>query len=341
MRSVLFEIPRLPAAAIYVLIGVVAVAFVVRLLTAWRAPDARKEFPSILMLSALMAAAFVGLFIYWRGNPILVRSYGFMLMIGFAAGTLLAMREAKRKGMEPEVILDFAIWALLASIVTARLVYVMLNPESYEERPTDVFKLWGGGLSFHGGLIGGVIALIVFCHRRKLSFWTMSDVITPSVPLGYALTRFGCFLNGCCYGAPTDLPWACVFPDDHNQGLNTPPSHPTQIYSLLLSLVVFGVLWGVRQRMSFSGQLFCLYLIFYSVERFIIEFFRKGATAEPFMRTSITQAQAASLALIVLAALMWRTRKRLSAKEKLRAAPVEPPSPTRKKKKEKVGGRKA
>jgi len=341
MRSVLVEIPPLPSLLAYGLMGVVAVLFVVRLITAWRSPEARKEFPSIAVLSALMAAAFIGLLTYWRGNPILVRSYGFMLMLGFAAGTLVTLREAKRRGVEAEVFLDFAIWALGSSIVAARLVFVMLNAADYEDEPNKIFQLWGGGLSFHGGLAGGIVALIVFCRRRKLSFLTMGDIIAPALPLGYAFARVGCFLNGCCYGTPTKAPWAVVFPDEHIIGAKTLPSHPTQIYSLLLSLVIFGILWGVRTRTKFSGQLICLYLILYSVERFIVEFFRKDVTAAPFMRTPLTQAQVASIALIVFCVWGWRVLARRAARAKARAAQPQPPPPVRKRKREKAGAKKS
>ncbi len=324
----------------YVLMGVVAVLFVVRSMTAWRSSEARKEFPSIFILSALMAAAFIGLLMYWRGNPIMVRSYGFMLMLGFAAGTFVTLREAKRRGVEAEVFLDFAIWALVSSIVAARLVFVMLNYADYEDDSNKIFQLWGGGLSFHGGLAGGIIALIVFCQRRKLSFLTMGDIIVPSLPLGYAFARVGCFLNGCCYGTPTKLPWAVVFPDEHLTGAKTLPSHPAQIYSLILSLVIFGIMWGVRTRAKFSGQLIFLYLILYSIERFIIEFFRKDVTAAPFMRTPLTQAQAASIALIVFCVWFWRVLARRAAREKARAEQAQQPSPVRKKKREKAGAKK-
>lgn len=340
MRSVLVEIPRLPSTLAYGLMGVVAVLFVVRLITAWRSPEARKEFVSIAFLSALMAAAFIGLLMYWRGHPILVRSYGFMLMLGFAAGTFVTLRGAKRRGMEAEVFLDFAIWALVSSIVAARLTFVMLNYADYEDDFGKVFQLWGGGLSFHGGLAGGIIALAVFCQRRQLSFLTMGDIIAPALPLGYAFARVGCFLNGCCYGTPTKLPWAVAFPDEHFPGAQTPPSHPTQIYSLLLSLVVFGILWGMRTRAQFAGQLVFLYLVLYSIERFIIEFFRKDVTAAPFMRTPLTQAQAVSIVLIIFCAWFWHVLARHAAREKARATQPQPPPPARKKKREKAGTKK-
>ncbi|MCS6860450.1 MAG: prolipoprotein diacylglyceryl transferase [Abditibacteriales bacterium] len=336
MRSVLVEIPPLPSLLAYALMGVVLILFVVRLVTAWRSAETRKEFPSVVLLSALMAAAFIGLLIYWRGHPILVRSYGFMLMLGFAAGTFVTLREARRCGVDAEVFLDFAIWALVSSIVAARLTFVMLNAADYEDDFGKVFQLWGGGLSFHGGLAGGIIALIVFCRRRKLPFLRIGDLIAPALPLGYAFARVGCFLNGCCYGTPTKVAWAVAFPDEKFAGAHTPPSHPTQIYALLLSLVVFGVLWGVRTRTKFAGQLICLYLILYSIERFIVEFFRKDVTAAPFLRTPLTQGQVASIVLIVLCVWFWRVLARRAEREKAR---VEQEPPQRKKKREKASAK--
>jgi phosphatidylglycerol:prolipoprotein diacylglycerol transferase len=131
--------------------------------------------------------------------------------------------------------------------------------------------------------------------------------------LGYGVGRIGCFMNGCCYGHPSDLPWASVFLDENNRANLTAPSHPAQLYSTVLSLLLFVVMWQVRTKPAFNrfpGQLAMLLLAFYAVERFIIEIFRSGATA-PLAFDWLTKAQLTSvIGLVVLAALYGVLSKR-------------------------------
>jgi phosphatidylglycerol:prolipoprotein diacylglycerol transferase len=235
-----------------------------------------------------------------------IHSYGVMLMLGFLAGIWLSSRQARKLGLPSDLPVDLSVWLLLSSVLLARLTYAALNWGDYASRPLDILQVWKeGGLSFHGGLLGGVLAVLLFSRRARISFWLLADMLSPGLALGYAIARVGCFLNGCCYGAPTCLPWGVVFP-----GLTTEPAHPTQLYASLGSLLICLLLLRLQSRLRAQGQLFLLYLMLYSVLRLIMEIFRRGASAQELF-TGVTQAQAASLALFALAALgfPWLARR--------------------------------
>jgi phosphatidylglycerol:prolipoprotein diacylglycerol transferase len=260
-----------------------------------------------------------GLLILWRlGRPLPIWSYGVMLMLAFAAGIAWAIHEARMRDLDADLVLDLAFFVLVGSIVGARLVHVILEFGDYRLHPRDIFLQWGWGLSFHGGMLGGVIAGLLFAHYRRVRFWTLADLAAPATALGYAIARVGCFLRGCCYGAPTSLPWAFRFPAAgadlaHRQaGLLTPPSHPTQLYSSAASLVIFALLLWLRRRLRVRGQLFLAYLAMYSVVRWCIEILRRPYTAQPIWHGAwLTEGQVASMVIFVAAlAGMWILARR-------------------------------
>jgi phosphatidylglycerol:prolipoprotein diacylglycerol transferase len=206
-------------------------------------------------------------------RPILIRigsltiySYGFMLAIAFFVGTLLARHEARRKGIEPDVIFDLVLLIALAGIVGARFFYVIGHWQEFLKKPLTALAIWQPGLVFYGGLLGGAIVVIIFVKVKKLALWDVADMITPSLALGYAIARIGCFLNGCCYGAPSNLPWAVNFFDVTR--------HPTQLYSFGYGLIIFAIVWFTRRKINTPGILFWFFLVLYSVARFTVEFFR-------------------------------------------------------------------
>lgn len=213
-----------------------------------------------------------------------VHSFGVMLMIAFAAAVYRAYTAAerlRRKDDSPGTpdavdVLDVSVWLILAGVIGARALFVALDWSEYKGHPGTWFAIWEGGISFHGALIGGLAALIVFTLRRHLSFLKLVDVLAPSVMLGYAIGRIGCFLNGCCYGVPTTMPWGVRFFDD---GHWTPPSHPTQIYASLMGFFFFGLLVWLEKRKAYDGQILGWYLVFAAVERFVMEIWRAGVTS--------------------------------------------------------------
>ncbi|MEW6230065.1 MAG: prolipoprotein diacylglyceryl transferase [Bacillota bacterium] len=206
------------------------------------------------------------LFQIWR---IPVFSYGFLLACAFVIGTILGVREARRRGVNPDKVIDLALYVCIAGIIGSRVLFVLLDIPTYFQDPVKIINLRDGGLSFQGGLASAILVGIWFCRREKINPWVMADVAAPLIPLGYALVRVGCLLNGCCYGLPTDLPWALAA----RAGDET-LRHPTQLYAAVLSLVIFAILFRLRNHKRFPGYLMFLYVGLYSISRFIVEIFR-------------------------------------------------------------------
>lgn len=314
MRPILTVIPQLPTTAFWLLVALTlgCAVYVVsrsalRAQASGSAPVASDDSP---LVAPLMAAAFgVMLLVVWHRNPITLHSYGLMLILGFAVATWLACREAQRKGLDPNIILDLALPLLLWSIIACRALYVALDPGQFHSWG-EMIRIWDGGLSFHGSLIAAPLVVWYYARRNKIRFGTLADIIAPSVFLGYAIARVGCFLNGCCYGAACDLPWAVQFhAEGKAAGILTPPSHPAQLYSSLLALGMFWLMQRAKVSPRFTrfpGQLALLFFALYAVERAIVEIFRQGATASTVLGTGwMTQAQLVSLGMLVVVAILW------------------------------------
>ena len=310
MRPILAIIPALPAQFVA---PTIAIAVLVGLLAAARLKNA---FP-------LVFAGGVGFIAWlWSRQPITLHAYGFFLVIGFFLSVWLGCLEARRRGYDPNIILDLAMPLLLVSIVLCRVLYFLVYPGQWRGMG-EFLQIWNGGLSFHGAIVGALGTIGYFAWKRRVAYGTLCDLVAPGVFAGYAIGRIGCFFNGCCYGYPTNLPWAVSF---HVEGSNDPtaftvPSHPAQLYSTALSLVLFAVMWRARSmpRLTrFPGQLTIILLALYGFERAFVEFFRRGATAPlvPGMEW-ITRAQLASvLAWIVLAAVYFVLSKRAQSQRR-------------------------
>jgi len=258
-----------------------------------------------------------------------VRAYGVMLMLAFAAGIGMACARAPRYRIEPLNIIDLSLFILFGSILGARLLYIALNwGDEYAQDPRAVLNVWEGGLSFHGGLIGGVLGGGLFSRRRGIRPAPAIDLVAPSVAFGYALARIGCFLNGCCAGGPTDLPWSVDFVHDKVAGA----VHPTQLYSSLEHILIGLLLLWLAPRIRVPGHLGLWFLALSSVARSADEVFRRDHSADPWSwLPALTQAQAASIALIVISiALLWLTRKRVGYPLPAPEAPREPSKAERK-----------
>ena len=238
-----------------------------------------------------------------------IKSYGLMMVVGFAAGIFRAVRVSKhRYNIEPERVYDIALVALFSGVIGARIVYVLLDPT---ETWGNFFALWDGGLSFHGGLGAAMLAGYVYTRIAKLPFWTCADLVAPSLALGYAFTRIGCFINGCCYGCPTGLPWA-VPASHYGQLIHV---HPTQIYASLAGFAIFFILTRLERMNRAPGFVFTSYIGLYGVYRFLIELLRKGYTAEPW-QLGLTHAQAVSILMIAVSAAVVFTVYRYPRKSK-------------------------
>jgi len=224
-----------------------------------------------------------------------IYSWGFMVALAFIVATILSAKEAKRKKIDHEKIYSLVAYIIIGAIIGSRIGYLLFNPTSI----LDIFKFWEGGLSFHGGFIGGTLFGFFYVKKNKLNFWEIADVVSPSIPLAQAIGRIGCFLRGCCYGIETALPWGINYLGETR--------HPTQIYSSIALFLIFIFLSKQKYKKSFNGALFLTYIIIYSVFRFFIEFIR----AEPRVLFGLTGAQIASIILFVIAIFIFlRFKKR-------------------------------
>lgn len=256
-------------------------------------------------------------------GPLAVHSYGTLLMLGFLAGIWLASKQARRLGLPPDLAIDLGLWTLVGAVIFARGAFAALNWSDFASDPKQMLFIWReGGLTFHGGLLGGTLAAALLARRRRVSFWSLADMAAPALALGYAIARIGCLLNGCCYGAPTSLPWGMRFPVFPDAGITTQPSHPTQIYSSLGSLLILFILLKARAHLPARGQLFCLYLALYSIMRGAIEVLRRDFTAVRLV-DGITQAQAVSFVILLAAVLglLLLGRRQAPAAKPERASP--------------------
>jgi len=248
--------------------------------------------------------------IFFEFHGIKFHSYGLMIVAGFALGMWWSVKECRKHGLPPETGLDVATYCLILGLVVSRIVYVLLNWRDYAGNPFSAFLLQKGGLSFHGALLGGIIAAWLYARVKKIDFLLLVDVLSPCVVLGYPVARLGCFLNGCCYGTPTHLPWGCVFPDANHPGQLTPPSHPAQIYSSLSVFIMFLVFVRLDPYFRARGQKFAALFTIFGIDRFFMEFFRRGVTAQITPVFGLTQAQLVSLAMIILSLILFKLFQR-------------------------------
>jgi len=219
-----------------------------------------------------------------------------MLAIAFLAAIYLGMRETERVGLKPELAADLGIVIIIASIVGARFFYILFYDLHYTlEHPGELLKLRQTGLVYYGGLVFAVAFGLLYCKWKKAPLLLMFDVAAPSIALGQAIGRVGCFLSGCCYGKPTWVPWAVKFP--HLEYYR----HPTQLYEALAVLGIFVALMVFRKNKKRNGQVAILYALLYAPARFIIEIFRGD---NPQVLFGLTISQVISAIILVAAAVL-------------------------------------
>lgn len=210
-----------------------------------------------------------------------IYSYGVMLGIAFLTALFLAYRRAKTVGIEPQVIVDTGIIILIGSLVGAKLFYILGHLDKALSDPEWLLQTLRVGGVFQGGLIVAVILSVSYLYWKKQPVWLIADIAAPSIAIGQAIGRLGCFAAGCCFGKPVDpseVPWAVTF------GRNTVGRagevfgvyrHPTQIYESLLMVVIFAILIILSRYRKFDGQVFWAYVVLYSLARGgIVEWFR-------------------------------------------------------------------
>lgn len=236
-----------------------------------------------------------------------VHTYGVLVAVGLALGIAVAYREARRRNLDVGRMLDLAFWLTVSGLVGSRLVYGLVNLDSFARAcagdPGDgarrtlgawlvdctrILHVWEGGLVFYGGFAAAAVVAGLFVRRQGWSFWEVGDVFAPGLALGHAFGRLGCFAAGCCFGKACAAPWGVAFPRASTAfdelasagalvpgAAFTPPLHPTQLYEAVGELLVFAVLLGLRRRArDRPGALLLAYAGLYGLLRFVVELYR-------------------------------------------------------------------
>jgi len=208
-------------------------------------------------------------------GPLNLYTYGLFVALGFMTAIWVSKKNAAPLGISSQTITDIFFVILISALLGSRLLYVLINFDSFKNNLLDIFKIWNGGLVFFGGFLASVVTTAVYLKLKKFNIWKIADIIAPGVALGHAVGRIGCFFSGCCYGKACDLPFAIKFTNPESLAPIGVYLHPTQIYSVFSNLILFFILsWLQKREKKFNGMVFLCYIMLYSLFRSIIEFFR-------------------------------------------------------------------
>ena len=245
-------------------------------------------------------------------GPVAVRWYGLMYLLAFVLFVWLGKLRARRNlltGWHPRDVDDMLFYGVFGVILGGRLGYVLFyKPMYYLQHPLEIFQVWAGGMSFHGGFLGVLIALWFFARSRGKRWLDVTDFVAPLVPLGLAAGRLGNFINGELVGRPTDVPWAMVFPQ-----VDAIPRHPSQLYEFgLEGIMLFGLLWWFSSKPRPVGAVSALFLIGYGASRFLVEFAREPDDFLGLLSLGMSMGQWLSLPMVI--AGVWMLRWSYAAK---------------------------
>ncbi len=243
-------------------------------------------------------------------GPVQIHWYGVTYLVAFGLFLWLASLRVKKPwfataGWTRRDVEDLLFWGVLGVVLGGRIGYALFyKPEQYLGNPAEILMVWKGGMSFHGGLLGVVVALAWFARSRRRGFLQVMDVVAPCVPTGLASGRIGNFINGELWGRAADptLPWAMVFPQS-----GTPvPRHPSQLYQFALEgLLLFVLLWIYGRRPRATGQVAAAFLLGYGLLRFVAEYFREPDAFLGLLALNMSMGQWLCVPMIVGGAALW------------------------------------
>jgi phosphatidylglycerol---prolipoprotein diacylglyceryl transferase len=250
----------------------------------------------------------------FHAGPLTVYTYGVLLAAAYLLGLKLAMVRARTRGLDPARMLDLGIYIIIGALLGAKLLLLVVEFDQFRQNPGELLTLARSGGVFYGGLILAVVVALWYMRRHRLPVWQTCDVFAPGIAFGYAIGRLGCLAAGCCFGAPTSVPWAVTFTDPAARAnVGTPlgvPLHPTQIYESLAGLGILALLLATEKKgRPFAGRTFWLYMLLYGVSRFVIEFFRGDERGIVFGVLSTSQFISLLIVPVSLVMLVWLARQ--------------------------------
>lgn len=235
-----------------------------------------------------------------------VHSYGVLIALGTVLAVALGSRWAVAEGFPKDTFTDLGFWSIIAAVVGARLEFLRTNWHLFDDATIgQMLNVRDGGLVFYGGLVGTLIAFAVLIWRRKLPPLKILDILAPLVPFGILFGRSGCLMAGCCYGKPTSADWAITFTHELTVAPIGIPLHPTQIYEVMYGAALFGFLFWLRGRKRFDGQLILTLLTIYPLLRSVNEMFRGDPGRGWAIDGVLSNAQAISIGVAIVAAIGW------------------------------------
>ena len=241
--------------------------------------------------------------VFLRLGPIQLRWYGLMYMLSFIIGFFVLRRLARYRklNLSTDDLYDLLFYIILGVMIGGRLGYVLLYDfGSYARDPLSIFAIWQGGMSFHGGFVGVILAVLWITRRKGWNFWEIADLVCVGVPIGLGLGRIGNFINGELYGRATTVSWAMVFPEGGNM-----PRHPSQLYEAILEgLVLFFILRWFYRKNFYRGTVFWALLAFYGLFRFLVEFVREPDAQIGFDLGPFTRGQELTFPMLVIGTAM-------------------------------------
>lgn len=241
-------------------------------------------------------------------GPFQVRYYGLFYALGFLMAYFLIHYLAKRKGLgiTKDDVADLLVYSIVGVVAGARLVYVIFyNLPFYIQNPFEIIAVWHGGLSFHGGLLGAIIAGFLFCKKKRVEFYDIADIAVIPVALALALGRLGNFINAELYGRITDASWCIDYSKNKfAEGLPSGCRHPSQIYESIKNFAIFAILWFIKDKKLPKGFMFWSFVALYGLFRTIVEFFRQPDEQVGFIFNYLTMGQLLSFPLFLLGTYM-------------------------------------
>ncbi len=245
-------------------------------------------------------------------GPITVYSYGVLLASAYLLGLYMAVRRARRYGIDSDRVLDLGIYVIVSALVGAKLLLLIVDFDYFRQNPAELWTLVRSGGVFYGGLVVAFAVALWYVRRHKLPVWSTADAIAPGIALGHVVGRMGCLLAGCCYGRAATLPWSVTFTDPFAaSNVGTPlhvALHPTQLYDAGAELLILIFLLATERRgRPFPGRTFWFYILFYGVSRFAIEFYRGDPRG---MMWGLPTSQIISLVMVPIALVMLAVLRR-------------------------------